>query len=611
MTVLLRTYRCGLRHLLVLAVALCAIAAQGQTVSGTVRDANTGSALRSTVVAAYTTSGLLQANTTTDTIGHYELALPAGHYRVLAYDPSGTYATQFTNDASSFEESPLTSVVAGSIVTINFALRPGGTVSGLVLTSAGLRAGLTVVAYNLSGTRRGFTTANGTGLYSLILRPGDYKLVAYDDAGAFTPTFFRDRTNFAQADIVTVTAGRTIAGIDFFLPSGARASGVVTDAAGVAIANVSLLAYSADGKFVSFVPTGADGRFVLTLPAGTYRFVAIDNSFTFAAGFLESATSFENSPAVTLREGQARTDLAFRLERGGLISGRVLGATSGAGIASITVAAYNADGTMRTFVTTDAAGKYVLLLPPGAFRIGAFDPALVYATQFYPEQKTFSASLPIAAAVGQSATLPPFTLSRGGRVTGTVIDQNTRAPIAGAIVQAYDSGGVVAGSTTTSAAGTYRIVLPAGSYRLVAADPQLRYAPAYNGGATSFDSATPVSVTVDTETTAAFGLVRGTLVIGNVVDASHQPITGVEVTALDLSQNRVASAITASDGSFRLTVVPGSYKFIVIDRSGQYMTAYFGGSSFATASVIAVDATGAPRLTLSVHGSSRRRAVHH
>ncbi len=563
------------------------------------------------VVAAYTTSGVLQANTTTDAIGHYDLTLPAGQYRVLAYDPSGTYATQFANDAPSFEESPLTSVVAGPIVTIDFALRRGGTVSGLVLTSAGIQAGLTVVAYNLSGTRRGFTTTTGTGLYSLVLPPGDYKLVAYDDAGAFTPMFFRDRTNFAEADVVTVTASRTIAGIDFFLPSGARVSGIVTDASGAPIANVSLLAYSADGKFVSFVPTGADGRFVLTLPAGTYRFVAIDNSFTFAAGFLASATSFENSPAVTLSEGQVKTDLVFRLERGGLISGRVLDATSGAGIAGITVAAYNADGTMRTFVTTDATGNYVLLLPPGAFRIGAFDPALVYATQFYPQQRTFSASLAIAAAVGQSATLPPFTLSRGGRVTGTVIDQNTRAPIAGVIVEAYDSEGMVAGSTTTSAAGTYRIVLPPGSYRLVAADPQLLYAPGYDGGATSFDTATPVSVTVDAETTATFSLVRGTLVIGNVIDASHQPIGGIEVTALDLNQNRVASAITASDGSFRLTVVAGSYKFLAIDPAGQYMTAYLGGTSFATASVIVVDATGAPRLTLSVHGPSRRRAVHH
>ena len=64
-----------------LSLVLFALSASGQTVSGVVREVDNGPALRSMVVAAYNPAGFLQANTTTDTTGHYDLALPAGQYQ--------------------------------------------------------------------------------------------------------------------------------------------------------------------------------------------------------------------------------------------------------------------------------------------------------------------------------------------------------------------------------------------------------------------------------------------------------------------------------------------------------------------------------------------------
>ena len=601
---------CAKRTSFAVVFALLAITANGQTISGTVSESPNGPVLRSMVVAAYTRAGLLQGNTTTDVSGHYDLALPSGQYRVLAYDPAGTYATTFGNDAPSFEESPLISIATDQVVTANFALRRGITVTGSVVTTGGSRAGVIVAAYNLSGSRRGFTTTNSAGNYSLVLPPGSYKFAAYDDAGAFSPAFFRGQTSFGDADVVAVAAGRSLSSVDFLLNLGARVSGIVTDAAGTPLGNISVLVYAADGRYLSFVLTGTDGRFAMTLPRGSYRFVAIDTSFTYAAGFLNGATSFDASPAVNLIEGQSRSDLMFALQRGGLIGGAVVDA-NGAGIAGITVAAYNLDGTMRTFVTTDASGKYVLLLPPGAFRIGVFDPAFVYATQFYPKQTAFLASVSIASAVGQTSTLQPFVLQRGGRVSGAVVDRNTGAVIGGAIIQAYDSSGMLIGSTTAGADGRYKMVLPAGSYRLIAADAQVRYAPGYNGAATSFDSTTPIAIAVDTDTTADFALSRGTLVIGSVVDEANHPIGGVQVAALDASQNRVATATTADDGSFRMALLPGSYKFIATDAAGRYVPAFMGGTTFATATAVTIDATGAKHLTITMHGSFRHRGARH
>ncbi|HEY3057214.1 MAG TPA: carboxypeptidase regulatory-like domain-containing protein [Thermoanaerobaculia bacterium] len=591
-------------------MALLGASANAQSINGTVREAQTGAPLRSMVVAAYTSAGALQANATTDANGRYDIALPAGRYRVLAYDPTGTFATQFAADAPSFEESPETVIVALQSVTINFALQRGGMVSGIVLTSGGARAGLIVAAYNLSGTRRGFTSTSSSGAYSLVLPPGNYKIAAYDDAGAFAPAFFRDRTNFAEADIVTVTAGRST-GADLFLQLGARVSGTVTNSSGAPVANAIVIAFSATGSFVTFTTADANGAFMLTIAPGTYRFVAVDNSFTYAAGFLGGASSFESSPPISLAAGQVRSDLSFRLERGGLVAGRVVDATTGAGIAGITVAAYNPDGTQRTFVTTDANGGYVLLLPSGNFKIAAFDSLLVYATQFYPQQISFAQAPWISIAVGQTTSLQPLMLSKGGHVSGTVSDQLTAAPVKGALVAAYAADGSLVATATTSEAGAYRLVLTPGAYRLVAFDPHLLYAPAYLNAATSFDASSPLTITVSTDAKADFALRRGTLVRGSVVDNSGLPAAGIAVTALDLNGDRVASATTVADGSFQLALVPGTYKFVAVDPAGRYRIEYYGGATFADAAKVTVDATDAPRVALTVHLASRRRAARH
>ena len=233
----------------------------------------------------------------------------------------------------------------------------------------------------------------------------------------------------------------------------------------------------------------------------------------------------------------------------------------------------------------------------------------MYATQFYPEQKSFAASISIGPLIGQSIALTPFTLAHGGRVSGTITDQITRAAISGLLIQAYDISGSLDGSTTSAADGTYRMVLPAGTYRLVAADPQLRYAPGYVGGSASFDEANPSTVNVDGVTTANFSMSRGAIVGGSVVDESHQPIGGIEVSALDSAQNRVATITTAADGNFQIPLIPGGYRFIAKDPAGRYITSYAGGATFASAAMVSVDATGAPHVTISMPDPSRRRAV--
>lgn len=76
--------------------------------------------------------------------------------------------------------------------------------------------------------------------------------------------------------------------------------------------------------------------------------------------------------------------------RAGRIAGRITDARTGNALAGISVAAWNADGTARTIVRTDSAGNYVLVVPPGNYRTGAWDESLRYATRFRFDAVSFA-----------------------------------------------------------------------------------------------------------------------------------------------------------------------------------------------------------------------------
>ena len=192
-----------MKKLLVLFLLL-ATSAGAATISGTV--SHDGSPLASMTVAAYTTAGELQTSATTNASGAYSLTVPAGAYHVLAFDAAGVFATSYYNDAESFETSATLTVTSSQNLTnINFVLPRAGFVVGHVTSASGTSlANMTVAAYNLSGTRRGFTKTDASGNYTLSLPAGSYKIAAYDEALQYATTFFADVASFDAAAIVSI-----------------------------------------------------------------------------------------------------------------------------------------------------------------------------------------------------------------------------------------------------------------------------------------------------------------------------------------------------------------------------------------------------------------------
>ena len=575
---------------------LCAIAfsVHGATVRGNVTEAGSRAPLAGMVVAAYDTAGALRGTATTDSTGLYLLSISTGDYRLLAYDPAGIYATAFDGNAESFETSPVRTIPSAG-AEIPFALVKGGTVAGSVARADGVaHAGAVVEAYNLSGTRRAFTSAGADGAYSLVLPPGTYKLVAWDPNDKYATLFHRQVRSFDEATPVAVTAGKKTENIFFTLEEAAHVTGRAVDGATQApLASIDVYAYTSDGHLVSRTSTDATGAYRLSLPAGAYRFVAADPARRYATAFHNGSRSFERADVMTFGAGEQRANVNIALVRGVIVSGRV-------NAANVSVAAYNVDGTLHNAAPSGAGGAYSLVVAPGEYRIGAFDSALQWATRFYPDTADFRAAerLWILSNVpGINLTLP-----RGGRITGMVRWPDGK-PFGGIFVAAYDSAGTAITSAVSAANGSFAMVVAPGLYRVLAFDAALNCATSYAGGATSFEATVPIQVAADAVATVAIDMRAGLRVTGQVRSESGAALTGIEVVALNGVGNRVAAA-TSADGAFTLVLVPGIYRFLAFDPAAHYYAVVHPNAVTVTEAQI-------PSVSFTLERVERRRSARH
>jgi hypothetical protein len=590
-------------------------AADAVTIKGNITDASRGTALPSMVAAAYTPAGTLQGTATSDSRGQYVLTVPSGRYKVLAYDLTRTYATEFGENADSFDTSPVVNATL-DVTSVNFAMEKAGVISGTVRSGNVPLSSMTVAAYNLaSGTRRDFTQTAPDGTYSLGLPPGQYKVAAYDDTGTYSVSFFQNQPTFQTATTISLVSGQQADGIDFQVPLAAHLSGSVVDGdTNQTLPGALVVAYTTDGiTAVATTTTNASGNYSLSVPPGTYKLVGADPTQIFATGYLADSNSFASDAAISVASGSSVGALRIPLHRAGVVSGHVSDA-SGKPLPGISVAAYNDDGSQRTVTQTDANGAYTLLLPPGEFRVAAFDTNVIFATQFYPQRFLFLNAATVSVATAQTTAAIDFVLVRGARFSGTVTDQQTGAPIAGISVGAFDAAGNNMSVGITDNSGNYTLVVPPGNYKLAAYDNLLRYITSYGGGAPNYDMAQVFEAGGDTTRRVDFTLARGVHITGTVIDsaAAFVTVSNVQIGALDLAGDRVATA-TVHDGVFDLVLAPGTYKLLAVDPQGRFYAMFYDNAfTLSAANPIVVQSTGISRpISMILIRVVRHRPVHH
>ncbi len=164
-------------------------------------------------------------------------------------------------------------------------------------------------------------------------------------------------------------------------------------------------------------------------------------------------------------------------------------------------------------------------------------------------------------------------------------------PVQGARVRYYASdSSVLLGQAFTAADGSYGFDdLEPGGYKVrVTADG---YEGQFWAGRSSFSGADVVNVVDGATATVDFSLtaVPTTGTVAGTVTGNGNGVVGAQVRLYNSSAQIVATTLTGAGGSYSFTAVPGAYRVLVRDLSGDWVSPrWVGGGAFASATVFDV-----------------------
>lgn len=215
-------------------------------------------------------------------------------------------------------------------------------------------------------------------------------------------------------------------------------------------------------------------------------------------------------------------------ERPGVVTGRVRSGGRSLAEAALTVTDQAGSQVARTISDRDGGFEFSALGPGVYLVIAALD-------GYQPHAE--------ALTVGPRRTEPlDIVLSQAAGVYGVVQDQNTGAPIDGAVVTAVSSLGEVLTSSVSDSDGSYRIGgFEARNITLVAATATTE----------------PVATVVEFAATGATPLrkvdlaVEAPCALGGTITVVGEPVAGLPLTLHDPAGRVVATTLTEEDGSYR------------------------------------------------------------
>jgi hypothetical protein len=222
-------------------------------------------------------------------------------------------------------------------------------------------------------------------------------------------------------------------------------------------------------------------------------------------------------------------------------------------------------------IRTDAAGGYTVHVPAGDYIIGAINDTTtsMAASQWWTSGVGGTKSVFAAekVTVGTTTVTKDFSLSAGGRISGTVTARDTTGEALPGIVitlRDFTSAQSLMGIRTLPG-GTYSLNVSPGAYYLSFRSNTLNpYATAsYNsalpGGGFNRSEAERLSITEGASISASIGLNAGYKIEGIVSDPVSGPVAGISVRFYDSTGAFVEGMPTGINGGYRIWLQPGTY----------------------------------------------------
>jgi hypothetical protein len=446
--------------------------------------------------------------TNTDGTGLYSVVLPPGaNYGLVNNAPEGlanqlyhgvpcatALATGFTTCNSSAVGTPINVVAGATLNNIDFALQPGGAVSGTVTVGGVATGSIQVQIFTLSGTQVGQVQSLATapiGVYTFTnLPPGQYYLRTNTGGAAINQMTGGvvcvqcNVTNTPGGTPITITAGVNTSNTNFALVNGGRITGTITNANTAAVlGSIPVQFFNSAGiqmgTFNSNATTGV--YFSAGLPAGNYF---VKTAAPVLQNFIDEA--YNDVPCVPCNV-RVTTPVAvpasgntapvnFALAAGGSITGTATAA--GVPVLGIPIQVYDSTGVIVKTTTTDASGNYTVGgLPTGSYFVRTNTNSLTqnYVIQFYnglPFQGSAVIATPVDVTVGATRSGVNFALVAGAALSGSVKATGSLAPIQNAQITVYSGTGSFMKTGTTDFQGNYTVTgLAAGNYYVSTSSP--------------------------------------------------------------------------------------------------------------------------------------------
>lgn len=470
--------------------------------------------------------------------------------------------------------------------------QPGGSVRGVVYTSAGAPVGASGV-FVYPADRKQPIAYGGTesdGRYRIDgLAPGTYRVCAYPYSSPVSKAGSDGELGYAprcRARHVAVAQGQT-SDADIAVPPGGAASGTVTTTAGLPVANAFVIVARSDGRAGALAVTDARGHWTaLGLPNGRYH-ACVDTTEARTAGARYGAIGrcFAKEHAVRVQRGRNRIDVELEVRPAAAIGGRILG-SDGQPVPGAAVVAFPDHGGSIYFASAGRNGYFDLHnLPPGGYHVcglaygggrdGQHCRRGLVRTRRATVSRHVDFSFPLRGSVQVSvrdaaghplAGVDAAVLAHCRRFCDRIPVLGHPANVAASKVT-HANGMAVLGAVHP---GTYAVCAFAYDAARTNHTPPTGFADACAGGGFT------LSVEAGRRSAATVTLPLAGEVTGTVTDAEGNPLSGVQVevsgsAAADspnfFSDGPADDNLTAADGTYAVRSVAGGSRTVCFDAS--------------------------------------------